>query len=360
MRNERNNFIPGAVTVIILAAAGWGLFHIAHRECWRCDKQEFWQRGLEFACSDDPDYRDNSLKFIETASDQGNVEAAFFLAELALGEANGTAINCLRHKVPVNKELAVSNFKKLEKLLDPMDSPPALTCARLGTLYLDGKIPSDSPEKNAEKWFLKAAENGNFYAMQALGKIYDARDDYISALKWFERAADDKNNFESAVISGDYFFYGKGVDPDWLQALSWYKRALNMGKVIYAALPEDKRKEALDPAAARIETVNEKIKASGGEPPLVIHYRLDGGSSLYRVFAESDPEVMIGEVTDNHGRISATLAPSVSDNGENGTKKDGLKFMNQGLKWLLDTFAKARYGENRLFIYRIRGQNPSI
>jgi hypothetical protein len=355
MRAEKNNFIPVAVTVIILAAAGWWLFNYAHRECWQCDRDDFWQRGLEFACSDNAHYRDNSLRFLEKAAEEGSVEAAFFMAELVLGEANGTEIECLRAKVPVNKKDAVQRFHSLEKMLDSAESPPVAICSRLASLYLDGRLPSASPEREAEKWLLRAAEGGDSHAMRELGLLYDAADDYVPARKWFEKAAEDKGNFQAALVVGDYYFYGKGIDPDWNQALSWYEKALEKGKAACAGLAEEKRKKALDPAEARIEIVKGKLEEAGGETPLVIHYRLDGGSSSYIVFEAAGNGTRIGEVVESDGAVTAMLDESFVSGGANATKA-GFTFMNQGLEWLLDAFAKSKYGD-RAFLFRITGQD---
>jgi hypothetical protein len=85
MKLFKYNFLTVATVTAILTATGWGIMHIAIRDCWRCDKDDFWERGMEFACDESPSYRKNGLKFIETAASQGQVEAAFFLAELSLG-----------------------------------------------------------------------------------------------------------------------------------------------------------------------------------------------------------------------------------------------------------------------------------
>lgn len=341
------------IVVIAVAISGWGVIKFAHRECWFCDKDDFFDRGVEFACSEYPAYKSNSIKFIKQAAEQGNVEAAFFLAELYLGDLNGTEIVCLRELAPVSQEKAVNEFKVLESLLEKEAAPPASICARLGLLYYNGTIDSESPVKSAIKWFLKAAKMGNPFAMEALANIYDSKDEYQKALEWYTKASEDKIRTKSALAVGDYYFYGKGVDIDYQKARSWYVRALNMIKAISSELSEDKRKKAYDPAAVRIEITDRKISEAGGETPLVISYRLEGGSAIYQVYSHEKPEMKIGKVEDINGTITATVDEAVALNPDVTRSKSGFSFMNQGLEWLLNTFSAGKHGENRLYIFKV-------
>ena len=63
----------------------------------------------------------------------------------------------------------------------------------LGSLFEHGK-GVEQDYKEAVKWYRKAAEHGNFIAMQLLGSMFEQgkgiEQDYEEAVKWYKKAAE--------------------------------------------------------------------------------------------------------------------------------------------------------------------------
>ncbi len=84
----------------------------------------------------------------------------------------------------------------------------------------------------AVNWFRKAAEQGNADAQSNLGLMYHkghgVETDDTEAARWFQKAAeqgDDTAQFYLGLLYDD----GKGVPQDYAEALKWYSRAAAQG-----------------------------------------------------------------------------------------------------------------------------------
>jgi TPR repeat protein len=83
---------------------------------------------------------------------------------------------------------------------------------------------------------LKAlAEQGNAIAQGALGSFYytgrGVAKDYVEAVKWSRKAAE-QGDAENQTSLGNAYFNGKGVDKDYVEAVKWFRMAGAQGNVL--------------------------------------------------------------------------------------------------------------------------------
>ncbi len=109
---------------------------------------------------------------------------------------------------------------------------------RLGWMYRAGRsVPKDWIE--AERWYRKAAEQGNAEAQIALGNMHyrcgckimsrcaratPVHPDYTEAVKWFRKAAD-QGNADAQLYLGRMYGNGQGVPQDYVLAYKWLNLA---------------------------------------------------------------------------------------------------------------------------------------
>ena len=90
----------------------------------------------------------------------------------------------------------------------------------------------DKDKKEAVKWYKRSASKGYVTAIYQLGSCYyhgnGIKKNKKEALKYFRIAA--KYDFADAVcMIGDYYYYGDIVDEDEEEAIKYYKRAVELG-----------------------------------------------------------------------------------------------------------------------------------
>jgi tetratricopeptide (TPR) repeat protein len=107
----------------------------------------------------------------------------------------------------------------------------------LGYSYYSGKgvagVTVDYVE--AVKWFHKAADQGNATAQRLIGDFYyngwgGVAVDYSEAAKWYRKAAD-QNEVTAECCLGDCYAKGQGVPQDYEEAVKWYRKAADQGDV---------------------------------------------------------------------------------------------------------------------------------
>ena len=104
----------------------------------------------------------------------------------------------------------------------------------LGRMYLYGEEQSDNlVEKNsgeALKWLHRAAENGEFYSLAALGEVYflgiGVPQDFAKSFEWFSKSinhatARQYDFYDAGRRLGEMYAAGNGVDRDLVQAYKW-------------------------------------------------------------------------------------------------------------------------------------------
>lgn len=89
-------------------------------------------------------------------------------------------------------------------------------------------------QKEAVRWFTRAAEKGHSGAQNSLGSLYQAGEgvarDYAEALRWYELAA--RQNHSTALMNLGYMYdEGLGVPEDNRRAIEFYTQAAENGKI---------------------------------------------------------------------------------------------------------------------------------
>ena len=84
----------------------------------------------------------------------------------------------------------------------------------------------------AMRWYRKAADKGNAWAMTNIGFLYQhgqgVKRDYIEAMRWYRKAAD--KGFAGAVrMIGSFYQHGQGVKQDYIEAMRWYRKTADKG-----------------------------------------------------------------------------------------------------------------------------------
>ncbi|RCK80635.1 MAG: hypothetical protein OZSIB_2948 [Candidatus Ozemobacter sibiricus] len=97
----------------------------------------------------------------------------------------------------------------------------------LGLLLNDRSWPGTNP-KEAEKWLMKAAGQGQPAALHALGEMHLARETFAEALEFFQRAAD-LGHPPSQYRLGAMFAEGRGVARHLDKARMWLQKAAESG-----------------------------------------------------------------------------------------------------------------------------------
>lgn len=106
--------------------------------------------------------------------------------------------------------------------------------------YGIGDVKIDLPK--SFKWYLKAAEQGHPVSQYKLGMLYKFGDgvskNYTEALKWFSKVIAQERNDSLYNIEIKYdamyrmaiiYKYGLGVDKDMAEAIRWYRKAAEYG-----------------------------------------------------------------------------------------------------------------------------------
>ncbi len=150
----------------------------------------------------------------------------------------------------------------------------------------------------AEKWYTKAAEQGNATAMFRLGCLYrlykktEGREfakhleNYVEAAKWFRKAAE-AGLAEGSFWLGFCYNYGEGVDQDYEEAVKWYTKAIedeSVNAIYHMAecyrngwgVPKDEKKaeDLHDSAMAREDEMDELFRS--------YHYE-ESADGIYKV-----------------------------------------------------------------------------
>jgi len=86
----------------------------------------------------------------------------------------------------------------------------------------------------AERWYRKAAEQGDSDAQYSLGAMYylghGVSQDYSEAVKWYRKAAE-QGYAEAQTNLGWMYEKGRGVPQDDSEAIKWYRKAAIQGHV---------------------------------------------------------------------------------------------------------------------------------
>lgn len=351
--SSRKKIILNIVLFIgCLSVAGSAmLYNYSYKLCWKCSTVDYYERGKEFVCRDKVELRQTGVDFLRLAADKDNTDAQILLAECYLGKLpdgyisrDPTAFNCLNDQLRANQIAATQLFSQAYTLLTKAELKDHQQLFNFAVLIEQGVLKRSNSTKDAHSLYLQAAKHGNLIAMNALGYEYHQKSDYVAAKKWLRMAAEAGKSVEPALTLGDYFYYGKGETVNFEKAIHWYRIALKTQQTRAARLPEQQRVAALDAPMARIEMAMRQLKKSRMTAPMSLHYRIGGNATHYVVHTEDRPEGAIGTVSKTATGVTAAIDDSITLALSIPTSSKSFSSMNDGMDWLLQSYARSRYG----------------
>jgi len=296
---------------------------------------------------------DNNLnkgvKYLKKAAKKGNIEAIIFLGELYLAAFPDAYITDNKEKIAVLRSIVSANIKKRDLYFNELinnqsffDRKYSKTQYNIGTLYKAGILKSENNDKAYKKWLIISADNGNPLAIYQMGIYFNNKGQYMDALKWFKKAFDYSQEPASAIMIGDYYFYGKGVTRDYQRSIEWYQQVLS------APASQEKLTEW---ATQRLNIAEKKVQGNTSKQFVIVKYSIIGGLNSFSIFTSGLKENLIGNVKKQDGYILALLNTTIkSDSISKSAKVDS---MNEGLYWVLTTYAKNNYGPDKEFNFVI-------
>ncbi len=342
--------------VVLLLAILMVQKRAGYKVCPGCSAREYFQRGLDYSCKNEKDYPVIALKFIKHAAEKGEFRAKLLLAELFLQKfpegyipVFKKPVTCLAKLATPDRKAAISYYQQvIEDIVNQKEVPENLFL-NVYFLYKNGILPADKPQEAAQKWLIKAAEAGSHAAMVLLAKAADARGDLKLARKWLEKASGDPTDWYSALMLGDYFFYGKGVPVDYKQAEVWYQKSLQAAQKLASDLESEQEKMDLEMAPrVRLDIVRQRLAQEKGGPGSGLEYKLEGSVKEYQVYVKGPSKEfqLAGKVTNKNGKIIAELNKKIQfASPPETTEKEGFSSMVDGVKWILDAYASHMKGE---------------
>lgn len=351
--SSRKKVILNSVLFVscILLAASAILYNYSYKICWHCSTQDFYQRGKEFVCRDKDELRQTGLDFLRLAADRNQPEAQLLLAEGYLVDLptgyiskDATASGCLKGQLHKNIGAAKQLFNRAYTQMRQQELTDNQVLFNFAVLIESGVLSSSEPELEAHTLFMRAAENGNYAAMSKLAFSYHEKAQYQAANKWLRSAAEAGKDAQPALILGDDFFYGKGATVNYEKAVYWYRVALETQQKLSARASEEERLAAEDAPKARIEMAMRKLQKNRMLAPMTLHYAIKGNAEHYIVHTVDHPEGPIGSVKKDVSGSIATIDNSITRALSIPTPSKTFSSMNAGMEWLLEAYARSRYG----------------
>lgn len=361
--NSRKKLILNILLFVscIALAAGAMLYNYSYKLCWKCSTEDYYQRGKEFVSHGDDELRKTGVDFLRLAADQDSLEAQMLLAEsyqpnLPQGYVSSTPVarGALQQLVGPNKAAAKRLFNQSYNRLYAGSSITADQLHNMAILVENGTIDRDDPALQAHQLLTEAAEAGNYAAMSHLGTLYHQQSNYAEAKKWLRRAAEAGRDAQPALTLGDYFFYGKSEAVNYEKAIHWYRIALKTEKALKARSSEQERLAAEDIPMARIEMAMRQLQKNRMRAPMTLQYRIGGSASRYEVYTEDHPQGPIGIVSQTVDSITAQVDPSITLALSIPIDRKSFSSMNDGLEWLLQAYARSRYGSYTKFNFKLQ------
>jgi hypothetical protein len=350
MGKQRLVWISGAAVILALLVIGGGLYLKRHY-CWDCTASERFAFGVELLCDRDEDARARGVSFISRAAAQGHLEAQALAAELFLqplpkryARMHPDLFECAAADLTPDNSRAVGYFEALAR--SGQISPRVEY--NLGVLIDEGILEPPFPNRGGADYFRSAAHRGEPHAMYEVGKIEDRQKRFAEAAGWFKESFSRGAHPGAALMLGDYTFYGRlgAVDPE--TAIPWYQKAL-----VAAESPEFAGAGAdfAQRARQRLKIADEFRQRTGGSAAISVSYQLAGGLDEYRVYA-AESQALIGRVLRVDG--SSVVATFLGGReGETAGKEREAVSMNDGLNWILETYAVGRYGGDQKFRFEL-------
>ena len=188
-----------------------------------------------------------------------------------------------------------------------------------------------------------SAEQGNIHAMYELGMYYNSKGNYERAKKWFTNAFNGGGEPRSAIMIGDYCFYGKGLAKDFNQSIQWYSKALKTLERSGSLYSKKIRNKVTQNAMHRLKIAQRKAQDT------IVTYGLVGGVRSYSIYTPDLKGTLIGAVHNDNGNIQARLEEGIVS--ASGSTDKTVASMNEGLYWVLNAYAIHTYGADKDFSF---------
>jgi TPR repeat protein len=142
--------------------------------------------------------------------------------------------NYFKEGILIKQDDAIANDllgKAVKFYRKAADQGDAYAQNNLGNLYDSGKgVKQDYDE--AVNWYRKAAEKGNPYGQYRLGWAYEnaqgVKQDLAEALNWYRKSAA-QGDADAQNSVGDMYDSGKGLKQDYVEAVNWYRKSAEQG-----------------------------------------------------------------------------------------------------------------------------------
>lgn len=334
--------------VVLLATAIILTLHF--RYCFFCSDATRVERAAELLCEPSDSALRRGLCMLDEAASNGHVAALALRGEIYLADLpkryvlrRPELLECVRGRLAPDAARATESFRGLAagSQAGPRD------LYNLGILLESGQLSGAQIEGTATDYFRQAAEKGSSFGLFAQGWQAHLRGEYQLAAAKFRAAHNHGGHPEAALLLGDYYLYGHGMAKDRSQALEWYEKAEEAAQ--NAGFPEVVGDLAME-AQQRLQFASTREETKKEGEPVVVTYRLEGRPNEYRVFTSEHPDQPIGRVMDTNGTISARF--------ENAAAPAEQQFatMNEGLDWVLRTYATDRLGAEGKVRFQLESQ----
>lgn len=326
--------------------------------CWNCSPQDYYDRGIAMISDGDNNNLKKGVKYLKKAARKDNIEAIIFLGELYLGALpdtyltdNKEKIAALASTVSANIEKGESYFNDLAENQSFFDRKYSKIQYNLGMLHKTGILKSEDKEEQYKKWLTISADNGNPLAIYQMGIYFNNKGKYIKALNWFTKAFDYSQEPASAIMIGDYYFYGKGVKKDYLRSIEWYQQALSIPASTDTALWIKNREKLNEWATQRLNIAEKKVHGKKSKQVVIVKYSITGNTNSFSIFTSGINGNFIGKVKKQNDYILARIHTTIkSVSFSKSTKVDS---MSEGLHWVLAIYAQNKYGPDKNFNFVI-------
>ena len=111
------------------------------------------------------------------------------------------------------------------------------------------------------KRVIEMAEADNIFACFELGKYYDERQNYVEAVKWYRKAAEQGYSVAQCNLAATYLD-GKGKEKNYEEAVKWYRKAAEQGNPLAQNMLGNMYSQGKGVAQSYIEAVKWYRKAA--------------------------------------------------------------------------------------------------
>jgi tetratricopeptide (TPR) repeat protein len=328
------------------------LYYLFGDGCWNCSPQDYYARGIAMISEHDHNNLKKGVKYLKTAAKKGHIEAIIFLGELYSDDLPEAYITDNKEKIAALRSIVSANINKRESYVNELINNQAFFDRKyskmqynLGILYNAGILKSEDKDEAYKKWLTISADNDNPLAIYQMGIYFNNKGEYIEALKWFTKGFDSSQEPASAIMIGDYYFYGKGVARDYQRSIEWYQQALRAPALPDPSLWINTREELTEWATQRLHIAEKKVRSKMSKQVVIVKYRIIGGLDSFSIFTSDLKENLIGNVRKQNGYIRAQSNIMIKSVAISKSAK--VDSMNEGLHWVLNTYAKNKYGPDK-------------